>query len=142
MSGKLQIEPVYCPYEYYCSENSVATLLGYYKRNVDPRDIHDNDCYSFSTIGGCLPKKFKRRSSTIIKIRRSIKNKHPVLVSVIPDLNIKENPYEPEVHTILIYGYSDKNILSIDDGVKKRINYINFKRIWKRTNNDTWILEK
>lgn len=132
---KLDIIPVFEDLKYFCSENSVSTVLKYYGINILPRNIHSLGCIGFDSINTCLPDKFVRKPSTFQDLMISIKNNNPVLISIIPDNNLKTM----ERHTVVIYGITHKNVLIIDNGKKRRVNWLNLDRVWKRTNNDSYI---
>jgi hypothetical protein len=140
--SKLPIKIIFKDKEYFCSENSLATLNLYYGKITKPEDLHNLGCLDFKTIRKCVSKFFERKRTTLSMIKKSINQKHPVLVSIIPDANLKtlrEKGLDSARHTVLVYGYTENNLLVVDDGVKKRIGFKNFIKIWKRTDNDTWI---
>lgn len=135
MNKILDVKPVFEDRDYFCSENSAATVLGYYGIKKTPSELNKTGCVDFFTISKCMGKDFKPATTNLTGIRYAIENNHPVIVSTIPDTNVKKQ----ERHSIVIIGFKEAEpkkyigtLLAIDNGKKIEISRDDFERVWHR----------
>jgi hypothetical protein len=146
----LNITPIAEDKDYYCSENSLATVLRHFNpglRKVTPDYLHDMGCDSFPNIKKCfslvMDLHYKLvKNTTIAQVRASLRRNYPVIASIIPNANVKWGNGK-ERHTVVINGINLKNDLSIiDNGHIKFQSFRAFVQEWNRTNRKAYIWSK
>lgn len=122
---------------FYCTENALSSMLGYLGTKISPETLHQIGCKSFDTALKCMPKKYETKTSNIDDLKNSINAGYPVLVSVVPDINIESGTTDS--HTLVVIGYNTDGIYLLDECEVKHKSFNEFNREWERTKNITII---
>lgn len=128
--------------QYYCGPSTLAMVMQYYDKDIQPRDISDNmyiakvkgtfqqDMISSSRRNGMMATPIKDFENLIAEIN----NDQPIIVF----MNLAFDWY-PLWHYAVVYGYDlDKEIVYMHSGEEKNKKWdmVKFERSWKR--GDYW----
>ena len=105
-----------------------------YESKLSLRQLRERGCVSFGTIQPCLPEGYGYDSCNFRDIRGSIDEGDPVIVSMIPNSNLRAwfiSGQDPH-HTMVIHGYDDENYYVISDGDKYKVDQISLDKTRSR----------
>ena len=124
----LEIDGVRVLGEYKCSESALATVKKFFENELPDQEEFEV-CYSFETLGRCLPD-FEYDSLSVEELESQIEAGNPVIVSTIPD-------EQDELHSVVVAGFNDEIFEVISDGERLELGREEFEMAWGRTGNNS-----